>query len=130
MADLYDLLLAEYMQVWLHQVHMADAWASDGEAQVLALVQRALARVGQLSASTHTNAPALHAALHALLLRAAQAPMPAITLKQELAKVLYTALRRSTGANGGPAAATQAFALSFPPEFAPLPSAADFINWT
>lgn len=130
MAYLYDLLLAEYLQVWLHQVHLADAWAFDGEARVLALVHHVLAQASRLSDRAHPNTPALLVALQALALLAARAPLPAATLKQELAKVLYTALRRSTAANVGPAAAPQAFAFSPPPEFAPRPTAVDFVNWT
>ena len=130
MAYLYDLLLAEHLQVWLHQVHLADAWAFGGEARVLALVHHVLAQAGQLPPSAHPNAPALLAALQALALRAAQGPVSAAALKQELAKVLYTALRRSTAASGAPAAAPQAFAFSPPPEFAPRPTTVDFANWT
>ncbi|AMJ66058.1 hypothetical protein [Hymenobacter sp. PAMC 26628] len=131
MAHFYDLLLAEYLQVWLHQVHLADAWAPNGEAHVRALVHLVLGQASQLPGAAHPNAPALLAALHVLARRAAQGPVPAApVLKQELAAVLYTALRRSTAANGAPAAAPQAFAFSPPPEFAPRPSAADFVNWT
>ena len=130
MAYLYDLLLAEYLQVWLHQVHLADALAFDGEARVLVLAHHVLAQASRLSNGVHPNAPALLAALQALAVQAVRAPLPAVTLKQELAKVLYTALRRSTAANVGPAAAPQAFAFSPPPEFAPRPMAVDFVNWT
>lgn len=130
MAYLYDLLLAEHLQVWLHQVHLADAWAFGGEVRMSALVHHVLAQAGQLPPGAHPNAPALLAPLQALALRAAQGPVPAAALKQELAAVLYTALRRSTAANGGLAAAPQAFAFSPLPEFAPRPSAADFVNWT
>lgn len=130
MAYLYDLLLAEYLQVWLHQVHLADAWASDGEARVRALVQHVLAQASRLPAEAHPNAPALLAALQVLARRAVQGPAPAAALKQELTAALYTALRRSTAAARAPEAAPQAFAFSPPPEFAPRPSAVDFINWT
>jgi hypothetical protein len=131
MAYLYDLLLAEYLQVWLHQVHLADAWAPDGEVRIQALVHHMLAQAQRLPAGAHPNAPALLASLQALVWRSMQGSTPAATaLKQELTAVLYTALRRSTAAAGAPAAAPQAFAFSPPPEFAPLPSAIDFVNWT
>lgn len=126
MAHLYDLLLAEYLQVWLHQVHLTNAWAFDGEAHVLALVHHVVAQAGQLPPGAHPNAPALLAALHGLARRAAQGPVPAAALKQELAKVLYTALRQSTAASEPPAAAPQAFAFAPPPELAP--AAADSVN--
>ncbi|MGI4886499.1 MAG: hypothetical protein ACRYFR_16210 [Janthinobacterium lividum] len=130
MTYLYDLLLAECLQVWLHQAHLVDAWAFDGEARVLALVRHVLAQAHRLPAGSHPDAPALLAALQGLGLQATRGPLPAVALKQELAKVLYAALRQSTAANGGPAAALQAFAFSPPPEFAPRPTAVDFATWT
>lgn len=116
MGQLYDLVFAEYLQVWLHRAHLLDARASDGEAHVLNFFDHLLAEAGQL-VGQHLGAPALLAALRALAQRvAAGERFTPTALQQEVAGALYTALRRSTSpAVPWPPAAT--------PNLAPLAAA-------
>jgi len=96
MGHFYDLIFAEMLQVWLHQAHLVDARASDGEARVLDYFDQLLAEAGQV-VGQRPGASALLAALRALAQRVAAGERytpPA--LQQEVAVALYAALRLST----------------------------------
>lgn len=96
MAHVYDLVFAEFLQVWLHRAHLANARAVDGEARVLDFFDQLLAETGQ-RAGTHPGAPALLANLRALAQQvAAGAHLTPSALKQALTGALYAALRQST----------------------------------
>ncbi|MGI4883945.1 MAG: hypothetical protein ACRYFR_03180 [Janthinobacterium lividum] len=96
MGRLYDLVFAEFLQVWLHRAHLVDVWAADGEVRVLDFFGQLLAETGQW-AGQHLGAPALLAALWALALRrAAGEQFTPAALQQEMIGALDTALRQST----------------------------------
>jgi hypothetical protein len=96
MGHFYDLVFAEWLQVWLHRAHFVNARAADGEARVLDYFDQLLAEAGHV-AGQHPGAPALLAALRALAQRVAAGERysPA-ALQQEVAVALYASLRLST----------------------------------
>ncbi|MFD1466602.1 hypothetical protein ACFQ48_00080 [Hymenobacter caeli] len=130
MACCDDSPLAGFLQVCLHQLHLADTFTYGGGSRLHERFSHLLEQVEQLPAAAHPTAPALLAALRALALEAALDELPAPQLKQALEKALYTALRRCTSPARPGAAAPTAFSFTPPAEYAPSISAADHAAWT
>lgn len=125
--QLYDLSLAGYLQVYLHQLHLDDTATLEGIAGLHTRLGSLVDKVAQLPVAAHPTAPALLAALRPLAQLAAGAVLPAPELKQELEKQLYLALRRVLAPGSLAVAPPPAFA--HPAEFATRLAPADQAAW-
>lgn len=130
MEQPYDLAFAGFLQVCLHEMHLADTFTPEGSVRFHARFERLVTQVAQLPVAVHPAAPALLADLWALVLPAARSGLLAPALKEEVQKVLYTALRRSTVPTRVEAPTPTAFSFTPPAEYAPLPTGADLAAWT